>query len=143
MSKVVSLYIFDKDSVVFKRLDHIEILDSSLKDIDDPDVAIHIGANDSPYNKIIEDTLDRYSIWVSSVEGDVISSNVSVLWLSEPNDIYAIEKFLEYECKLIKNAAALYERTLNKSAKLVSYLHSQITNPKITISSVLEKDRVS
>ena len=77
------------------------------------------------------------------MEGDVISSYVSTLWLSEPNDIYAIEKFLEYECKLIKNTTASYERTLNKSAKLVAYLHSQIANPKITISSVLEQDRVS
>lgn len=138
MSKFVSIYIFERENPSFKRFDNIEISQASLnRAINNPELeAISISSLASPYNRVIFDELNIRLIWVSPNEGEVIAYNRSTLWLSIPNDILAIQKFIEYEAGFVKQIAESYETNLKNSSKRIMYLHSKIENPDPKIYKV-------
>jgi hypothetical protein len=104
MSKFIVLYLFDRNTFEFMRFDKIEISEESLLKAQNNDTieAVHISSLYSPYNEILHENLNSYSIYVSPTPGKVISSNRSVLWLESINDNQAINAFITYEKQKIE-----------------------------------------
>lgn len=149
MSKTIYLYIFDKNSIEFKRFDNIVISQASInRALNDPEAeAMSISAYHSPYNMALKDILGINTIWIPINEGEVISSNRSILWLTKPFDILAIQKFMEYEISCLKDFLNAYEKTLHNFSKQIKYLQSKIDDPRpecyslVTSDSISEKER--
>ena len=145
MSKSIYLYVFDKNSIAFKRFDNIEVSQTSInRALNDPDAEVmSINAYYSPYNMILRDTLGVNTMWIPINEGDVISSNRSILWLTKPDDMLAIQKFLEYEVSCLKDFLNAYEKTLHNFSKQMKYLKSKINDLYPECYSLETSDSIS
>ena len=145
MSKIIHLYILDKNSIAFKRFDNIVVSQNSInRALNDPDAEVmSINAYYSPYNMILKDILGVNTMWVPINEGEVISSNRSILWLTNPDDLLAIQKFMEYEVSCLKDFLNAYEKTLHNFSKQIKYLQSKIDNPHPECYSLETSDSIS